>query len=110
MKKTVSIKENRDFKRLYNRGKSVVTDILVLYYIPKKEGNRFGITVGKKYGNAVKRNHAKRLIRECYRRFEDSLIKNGDLVFVVRSKMEKASFCEVLSAVEKSLKKLGLIE
>ena len=37
MKKTVTIKENRDFRRIYSRGRSAVTPFLVLYCRPNTD-------------------------------------------------------------------------
>jgi ribonuclease P protein component len=68
------MKYNRDFKRLYSRGKSIAAGYLVLYYQKNKlEKNVLGITVTKKLGKAVVRNRVRRLIRECYRLREDEM-------------------------------------
>ena len=44
MKKTVTIKENRDFRRIYSRGRSAVTPFLVLYCRPngRDSADRYG--------------------------------------------------------------------
>ena len=68
MKKTVSIKENRTFRRIYNKGRSAVTPFLVLYCRPNgRDHNRLGVTVSTKLGCAVVRNRARRRLREVYR-------------------------------------------
>lgn len=82
-----TIKENKAFSFIYRRGKSFVSPVLVTYVYKNKMGtNRYGITTGKKIGNAVKRSRARRAIRAAY----DSLypeIKNGyDFIFVARGK------------------------
>ena len=53
----VSLKENRDFRRLYTRGKSFVSPSLVTYVMKNRRsgGIRVGITTSKKIGNAVTR-------------------------------------------------------
>ena len=49
MSKYVTVKENRDFSRIYRRGKSFVSPVLVTYVIKNKSANvRYGITTGKK--------------------------------------------------------------
>ena len=46
MKKTVTIKENRTFRRIYSKGRSAVTPFLVLYCRPNRlDHNRLGVTV-----------------------------------------------------------------
>lgn len=86
MAKLVSIKENRDFRRLYNRGKSFVSPALVIYFQNSRAGfSRLGITCGKKMGKAVKRNRVKRIIREAYRNLLPDFNKNIDIVIVARA-------------------------
>ena len=69
MKKTVTIKENRDFRRIYSRGRSAVTPFLVLYCRPNgRDHNRLGITTSTKLGCAVVRNRARRRLREVFPR------------------------------------------
>lgn len=110
MKNTVSIKLNRDFKRLYYKGGCVGSDILVIYY--KKNSlkcSRLGITVGKKVGGAVVRNRVKRLIRESYRLMEDSLSQGYDIVIVARSCSAEASYAVISAVMRRLFKKSGLL-
>ena len=66
MKYSVSLKSNRDFRRLYSRGKQAVAPTMVLYTRKNRlKENRLGITTGKKLGNAVQRNRCRRVIRPC---------------------------------------------
>ena len=68
MKKTVSLKENHEFRRLYHRGVSTAGKHVVIYCRRNKLGyNRLGLTVSAKLACAVKRNRIKRLFREAYR-------------------------------------------
>mgnify|MGYP000396664071 CR=1 FL=1 len=69
MKHTVSLKQNHEFRRLYNKGKSAVSPYFVVYC--RKTGrdqSRLGITTGVKLGNAVKRNFVRRRIRRSEER------------------------------------------
>lgn len=110
MKNTVSIKLNRDFKRLYYKGGSAGCDILVIYYRKTKlPCNRLGITVGKKIGGAVVRNRIKRLIRESYRLIEQEIEFNYDIVIVARSKCSEADFHAVSGSLKRLFKKCGIL-
>lgn len=83
---TEIIKNNRDFLSLYKKGRYIVSKYTVIYVKPNgRPYNRFGITAGKKIGNAVCRNRAKRLIRLAYRQNEVSLPIGIDIVIVARS-------------------------
>lgn len=83
MQKTVILNQNRDFLQLYKRGKKIVSPYLVIYVRKTRRSyNRLGITVGKKVGCAVKRNRAKRIIRQAYRETEALFPTGIDLVIV----------------------------
>ena len=75
----VPLTENHEYKRVYARGKSAVRPALVLYCLRNKKVKqaRVGITASKKIGNAVKRNRARRLLRESIRVLYPQL-KPGD--------------------------------
>ena len=60
-------------------------DFLVLYRKGKTGKVRIGITAGKKIGNAVHRNRAKRIIRQAYRENECLMPLGIDIVIVARS-------------------------
>ena len=62
----------------------------------------------KKFGNAVQRNRARRLIREAMRRLCHLIRPEVDLVIIVRSRMLGATFDQVHSALQDILKRAGL--
>lgn len=110
MKKTVSIKENKDFKRLYYRGKSVANDLLAVYYRKNSYSCcRLGLTVSGKVGNAVVRNRVRRLIKESYRLMEERVRGGTDIVVVARGKAASADFHAVNRALEDALKRSGIL-
>ncbi len=83
---TEILNDNRDFLNLYKKGNCVVSRNVVVYF--RKNGlpfNRMGITAGKKVGNAVKRNRAKRIIRQAYYKSEISMPIGIDIVIVARA-------------------------
>ena len=85
MKYTVSLKNNYDFRRLYQKGKSAGGQLLLLYCRrTRRPGNRVGYTVSTKLGCAVKRNRVRRRLREIYRLHEGLFAPGWDLVVVVR--------------------------
>lgn len=80
------LNDNRDFLTLYKKGKYVVSKVVVVYYRKNRlPYNRLGITAGKKVGNAVCRNRAKRIIRQAYRENELSMPIGYDFVIVARA-------------------------
>lgn len=108
--KSTTLKENKDFRRLYYRGKSDASSCLVTYVMKSRLGRtRVGITSGKKIGNAVKRNRARRLIRAAFTEYEDRLNGDYDIVFVARTKTAQVKMQEVQKQMEDQLKKLGAL-
>ena len=57
MKKKEIVKKQIDFTNIIKKGNSYKSKYLVIYYKDNKlKMNRYGISVGKKLGNAVFRN------------------------------------------------------
>lgn len=108
--KSNTLKENKDFRRLYYRGKSRADSTVVTYAMKNRLGEtRVGITSGKKIGNAVKRNRARRVIRAAFSAVEPRLNGSWDIVFVARTKTPLVKMQAVLEEMEKQLKDLGVI-
>ena len=109
MKKAVSIKENRAFRRIYSRGKSAVTPFLVVYCRPNRlDHNRLGVTVSTKLGCAVVRNRARRRLREVYRLASPRLSQGWDIIVVARGRTLTASWKELNDTFRRLARKLGL--
>lgn len=104
---TKTINQNKSFLYLYKKGKCIVSKNVVIYVRRNnKPYNMLGITAGKKVGNAVARNRAKRVIRQAYRENELIMPIGIDMVIVARS-----SVCKVKSNVLSGyLKKKGINE
>ncbi|MGN0677465.1 MAG: ribonuclease P protein component [Ruminococcus sp.] len=104
---TEILNNNRDFLALYRKGKFTASKNIVIYV--RKNNlpfNRLGITAGKKIGNAVHRNRAKRIIRQAYRENELAMPLGIDIVIVARSSVCSAKSTELSGY----LKKYGIPE
>lgn len=107
----VPIKENRDFQRIYHRGKSFVSPVLVTYVLKNRSGNvRIGITTSKKTGNAVKRNRSRRIIREAFRMLAPQVKPGFDFVFVSRGKTPFVKSTDVVRAMAQELRNAGVLK
>lgn len=110
MDRFVPICENRDFRRIYARGRSFVTPVLVVYVMKNRgRGLRVGITTSKKTGNAVKRSRSRRVIREAVRALAPRIRDGYDLVLVARGKTPFVKSTQVQEALEQQLSKAGLL-
>ena len=110
--KIITIKENRDFRRIYSRGKSYVSTTLVTYVFKNHKTNdvRVGITTSKKIGKAVQRNRARRVIMAAYREIYPQINEGYDFIFVARGKTPFLKSTDVLRCMEKQLKKAGVLK
>ena len=71
-----SVKKNHEFQRAYKKGRSFVTKEVVIYVFRNKRSKtcRYGITTGKKVGNAVVRNRARRVIKAAWQSLEKDIL------------------------------------
>ncbi len=103
MKKINIIKKSQDFEKIIKNNKSYRSKYFYIY-IQKNEENiyHFGISVGKKIGNAVRRNKVKRQIKEILSK--NDYQKNIDCIIIVRREINKANFSEIKDDLNNALK------
>ncbi|MBO4433056.1 MAG: ribonuclease P protein component [Clostridia bacterium] len=111
MKRYDKLKQNWEFRRLYSKGKCLVSPAFILYYGKGKAGRaRLGITAGKKFGTAVARNRAKRLVTAAFDEVLPRISKGFDFVFVVRGRILSLKSPQVAAMLFELLSRNGLIE
>ena len=85
------LKSSKEFQDVYEKGHSVVDGMSVFYVLPgKNEKIQVGFAVGKKMGNAVTRNHVKRMMREAFRLHKGELNDKVRLIWVARKRLAQA--------------------
>ena len=110
MKASVTLKKNHEFRRLYQKGASAVAGGMVLYCRKNRLGrNRVGFTVSVKLGNAVKRNRARRRLREVYRLNSPRLSQGWDIILAARGRTPTAPWRELNDTFLRLSRKLGLL-
>jgi len=84
------VRKRADFLRIQSGGRRITTPSYVILVMarPDDEPARLGITVTRKYGGAVQRNRAKRLVREAFRLHPELFPRGADVVVVVRGQVE----------------------
>lgn len=106
----VVLNQNSDFRRVYSRGRSYPDKSLVTYVMKNKLGcTRYGITAGKKIGNAVARNRSRRVIRAAFNELKDVVVEGYDIVFVARGKTKFLKSQVVKKAMLEHLSNAGAI-
>jgi ribonuclease P protein component len=83
-----------------------------LFFIGRTTGPIFawGSPVGKKLGNAVKRNRLRRRIRGCITKVLGGYAAGYDLVFVARQGLGDLAFDQILKAVSRALQRSAIID
>ena len=95
-----SLKKNKDFQYIYNKGRSYANKYLVMYILENNsDKNRIGISVSKKVGNSVVRHRLTRLVRESYRLQESRFQKGLDMVVICRASAKGRSYYDLESAL-----------
>ncbi len=92
--------KNRDFQRVYRKGKSFANKYLVMYVLKQNtQQNRLGVSVSKKVGNSVVRHRVGRLIKESYRLNEPLFSPGCDIVVIARTTARDRSYQDIESAL-----------
>ncbi len=105
----ISLRENKDFRTLYYRGRSEVHPALVTYVRKNKCGEpRVGITTGKKLGKAVARSRCRRVIRAAFFPLQGK-VGGWDIVFVARTRLLTMKSTQLAPVMESQLRRLGVI-
>jgi ribonuclease P protein component len=105
-----------DFERVRRDGRSHAHPLIVLVTCrrpPQAENvlpqTRCGFTAGKTVGGAVKRNRAKRLMREAVRTRYPDMALGWDLLLIARAPLANASFTETQTAIDQLLRRAQLL-
>lgn len=95
MKKKDIVQKNSDFNNIIENNKKFYNKYYSIYY---KDNNlntvRFGISVGKKVGNAVIRNKIKRQLKNIIDKNKNLFKNNTDYIIIVRRSILYCNFDE----------------
>ena len=116
-----TIKSSQEISNLFSNGKSY-SNRYVSFLIGERQSQqnnslnisnehdlngRVAFIAGKKHGNAVWRNSAKRRLREISRQLGGPWA-NYDVIFIAKPRILKESYSKVLQECEKTLKKCSI--
>ena len=111
MKAAVTLKENYEFRRAYQKGVSAVSPVMVLYCRKNRLGrNRLGLVSSTKLGHAVVRNRCRRRLREVYRLEKPQLKTGYDIILVARSRTATAPWPERQKQFRSLCRKVDLMK
>ena len=112
MKKQYRVKKNQEIEEILANKKSAYNPYFSIYKMnnPKTSHFRYAISVGKKIGNAVTRNHLKRRIRAALQILNIPLDNNVDIFIIARPKANELEFNDLVKQIEFLLIKLHIIK
>ena len=105
MNKQQRIKKNKEFQRIFKKGKSFANRQFIVYVLKSDQPEfRVGLSVSKKVGNAVTRNRIKRYIRQTFLERKEDLMPNADYVIIARQQAAEMDFHESKKSLEHVLR------
>jgi len=97
MKKKYIVKESKEFEKIIKKGICKKNRSFIIYNLKNNlKYNRYGISVGKKIGNAVIRNKYKRKIRHIIDNCKKNYVNNSDYIIILRKGALEKNFQELI--------------
>lgn len=96
MRKLYIVKNQRDFDRIIKEGRYRKNNSYVIYYEKNNlPYDRYGISVGKRIGNAVNRNKFKRKLRAIIDNYKKLYVNNQDYIIILRGVAKEKEYHEL---------------
>lgn len=101
MKRANRIRKSRDFQRVRREGKSLSrAQVVYISRAGQQDNVRVGVSAGRRLGNAVQRNRAKRLLRAAMRPLIERIKPGREIVLLARKPIMQASSARLQVIIE----------
>lgn len=105
MNKKYIIRKNLDYQKIIQAKQTIKNKFFVIHYQNNTYNySRYGISVGKKIGNAVVRNKYKRKLKAILSK--NNINSSIDYVIIVRKEVLKLSFKEIEKEILQLIKEI----
>ncbi|WP_196593518.1 ribonuclease P protein component [Pectinatus sottacetonis] len=109
LSKKIIMQYNEEFQHIYKNAKSLSDRYIVMHIAySNKFNHKIGFAAGKKLGNAVTRNHIKRILREVYRKNKQNVKENICILLVGRKAAVNADYNDINRSFCRLCKRAGV--
>lgn len=108
MKKSFRLQKNWEFQKIIDLKQQIISKYLILY-LNKNNDFKIGLSIPKKFANAVQRNYLRRQIKSILQTLNITQMK-FHLVLIVRKPFIDLAFTQKREQIEKIFKRLGEYE
>ena len=117
MQRSFRLTRSEDFKRVRRDGKSYAHPLVVLIVQTNDQRSdpadqpdvKIGVAAGRTVGTAVRRNRAKRLLREAMRPLISQIVPGVDLILIARPGLPSATLEETRQALLTLLRRAQIL-
>ena len=96
LRKYERLRRRKDFELAFSHGSRRHTkNFTIILRSNELQFSRLGVTVGKKVGNAIKRNRVKRYLREFFRLHKHKLPPSHDVVIIAKENAATLAYNDV---------------
>jgi len=111
MERRQRLTSSQDFQRVRSAGKSYAHPLVVLVACRNDlDRSRFAVRAGRRLGGAVRRNRARRRLRESLRRLAPTIDPGWDLLLLARDSTASAEWARLHQAVVHLCGRAGLLK
>jgi ribonuclease P protein component len=108
------LSRSAEFDRVFRQGRAHGNRVLVLHGFPRPDSTapaaeaapRLGLSVSRRVGGAVERNHVKRLLREAFELEAERVPAGHDVVLVARPEARLVAERDGLDGIRQALAEL----
>lgn len=105
MQKKYRLQKNWEFQAIIDSKQQIISKNLILYFVKSKE-LKIGISIPKKFANAVQRNKLRRQVKAALHQI-NIYDFNYHLVLIVRKPFIEQEFSEKFLHIQRIFRKLG---
>lgn len=110
MKSIYRLKKNYQYNYVYKHAQSIVDKYFVMLYCKSNnKQTKVGFSIGKKYGNAVKRNRIRRQLKAVVSGYMPNVLSGYNIIFIPRIS-EDYAYSDIYNSVSRLLVKSGILQ